>query len=626
MAKEFVIPDLVVASVTIDSASTPGNGESDDSFSALTQVLKRICQPHRDALIFVDRYAHHPIYANSDGLAKGCNWTDFEDGGGEGEAYFERAGQDGTRVRLGFMLAVAQDKRAAWLTVEFNPTTMLLGDNIHPAMFIDPETGKEVLWPSSDWKAMSRIFRLGFHFLEEVGGADVFDPRTKALIERGDFHLVRVQWAAAKEVKAVPRLLQLLTVVYDQTIARGWGVINIAAHLGLEFEPYINGDTRRVTGVKFTKRHGTKLVFSTSLYDKQASMDQKHRVVDELPEAQQLTVKESVREDITAHSEGILIIIQKARKVISEWGEEDLKLFDFLSPEVFLSEEPKSTLWWLQRAIYILSHYRHNGMLKRFSFGVWLVPYIEDEVLRFDVIANIQAKRFHQILGFRESVAEAWRNDEVESRDGWAERLAKAAKVSVATVYNRQRNYSHKLGIDIALPCQLYADVLHFGQSSMAAPETITKMLMAANSENGAALVQLYNEALANFEHDRLTILNPTLSSRPRALLLESPKGNVAEPEGLSNLTDEPDLIELDDLSETYKDLISLDDLEDLSVPEPAKVKTLPQSKPSARGVPLTVKNRLIPKTRNGADVVQKKKIPVDVRTSKSGRPGNRPS
>jgi hypothetical protein len=91
--------------------------------------------------------------------------------------------------------------------------------------------------------------------------------------------------------------------------------------------------------VLFRKLHGRKLVFSVSLYDKQVSQEDKHRDPSLLTEAQAVTLKENVREDITLHSEGILVIVEKARKKLESRAKEGIEFLDFLTPEAFLSEE-----------------------------------------------------------------------------------------------------------------------------------------------------------------------------------------------------------------------------------------------------------------------------------------------
>ena len=133
------------------------------------------------------------------------------------------------------------------------------------------------------------------------------------------------------------QFLQLLTVVYDPRIARGSGIINNATHLGLEFEPRINRETHYLDRVLFRKFHGNKPVFSVDLCDKEVQLDRMNGALDLLPEAQAVTVKQSVHEVINVHSEGIVILVEKAQRTLKSWGAEGLKFFDFLSPEIFLS-------------------------------------------------------------------------------------------------------------------------------------------------------------------------------------------------------------------------------------------------------------------------------------------------
>ena len=40
------------------------------------------------------------------------------------------------------MFIVAKDGSRAWLTVDYNPTTLAVGNNVHPAAFIDRQTGE----------------------------------------------------------------------------------------------------------------------------------------------------------------------------------------------------------------------------------------------------------------------------------------------------------------------------------------------------------------------------------------------------------------------------------------------------------------------------------------------------
>jgi hypothetical protein len=105
-------------------------------------------------------------------------------------------------------------------------------------------------------------------------------------------------------------------------------------------------------------------------------------------------------------------------------------------------------------------------------------------------------------------------------------------------------------GIDIAFPPQLYSDVLHFGQASTARPENVAKMLAAVKAEDGEALLRLYTEALADFEHKRVTILNPALLDRPRAMPLEAPPSGPPELDDGGGEPEDLDLMQIDLIEE----------------------------------------------------------------------------
>jgi hypothetical protein len=283
---------------------------------------------------------------------------------------------------------------------------------------------------------MTRSFRLGFESLEAMNeNGPLFDAETKATIERGDIHLVRAQWAATKPVAKCAEFLQLMSVIYGQTIARGQGIVDNAKHMGLKFTAYAHPDPTedRLTGIMFEKLHGKKRLFSVALYDKFARLQQVHQE-GALSVVEAETVNQSVREDITAHSEGILIIVEAAQRKLENMHELERKFFDFISPDEFLKGEPEPTVCWLQRAIYLLSHYRRQRQSRfspkrwaRGSFATWLVPYIERRVLQFDLIARITTEGYHALLALDDKVAAAWRSDKTPCAGNWAGRFAKVA-------------------------------------------------------------------------------------------------------------------------------------------------------------------------------------------------------
>ena len=112
--------------------------------------------------------------------------------------------------------------------------------------------------------------------------------------------------------------------------------------------------------------------------------------------------------------------------------------------------------------------------------------------------------------------------------------------------------------------------------------------MAAVKAENGAALLKLYTEALAHFEEERVTFLNPALTSRPRFMALEAPPSGPPRPELEGPPSALPDLDEgfdpLPDPDALPASELSMIDLleEGLSDPEawaslsPAKPKSFP--------------------------------------------------
>jgi hypothetical protein len=236
-----------------------------------------------------------------------------------------------------------------------------------------------------------------------------------------------------------------------------------------------------------------------------------------------VTVDQSVRMDVTAHSSFNLTIIKAAREMVAKMDEADRKFFDFLSLDEFMQGKPKSTVWWVQRAMFLLSHRCQRGRWVRYSFATWLVPFVEKHVLHNDVIANITMPRYHAMLALDDEVAAAWRSDPKPGARNWAGRFARIAGCQRSTVYNRRDELWQEHRIDIAYPLQMYSDILYYGSNSIAKPESITAMMVAVKQKKGSKVVRLHAEAIADFERKRVRILNPALVSLPRAMELNLP-------------------------------------------------------------------------------------------------------
>src|SRR5208283_3183790 len=247
MSKETLIHEPVVASITVDCSRRGEPSRSTSSeFDRISAGLQAICDPSQDHLFIIFGRAHKVVPTRPADCSKGSLWRPAADGGGEAQIVLQRVDQPAQRVRLDYKLARAsgEGSTSGWLTADCNPTTILAGNNVHPATIADPEIGDIRAYPSSDLTVVRKMHRLGFNLLEDLcqqvmnTDAPLFHPDTRALIDTSDLHLIRVQWCAYLPTPDVPRFLQRLTALTGHHIGRGRGLIHLADHLGFSFEPH----------------------------------------------------------------------------------------------------------------------------------------------------------------------------------------------------------------------------------------------------------------------------------------------------------------------------------------------------------------------------------------------------
>jgi hypothetical protein len=394
------------------------------------------------------------------------------------------------RIGLSFKLVKGRGDQG-WLTLAWNPTSIVAGDNVHPASIPDASTGEIAAWPSSSKVSLGQMLRLGFVVLEELAqqatglNEPLFDDSTWSRIRDGDIHIVRVQFCAYLPSPDVPRFLQGLTGLYGHTIATGQGIINLATLQGLKFErPYVNPTTNEVTTVLVIKARGKKPAISAGFYNKEARL-REMRQRKGLPEPKTATVLQNVRLDITAHSLGVQAIVSQARRHLKRIEKHFPAASKEFSAEKFLAGEATSTVWYLERAIRILSCFPQDGKLFRASFADWLVPYTLEDVLRLDVVTSFTWEGYESLLKLNNKVAAAWHAAKPCDVDNWASSLAKKAGVTEQTVYNKQKAWVARYKIDIALPYAYYRDALFFGQNSFSNPADRAATLAAHSGRHG---------------------------------------------------------------------------------------------------------------------------------------------
>ncbi len=462
MSQETLIIEPIVESIPInwESAGKPARARLCEG-NRIDAGLERICALDPTFPLLLSGRAHGLVFGPS-----GTAWARTPDGGAKGQIVMAPRDRPTRWVRIGFILVKARGP-GGWLTLDYNPTTVLGGDNIHPATYA--ETGEiPAAFPSSSG-VIQRLYRLGFYLLDDLvrqatdSRDRLFDPATRGAIERGEARVVRAQFCAYLPTVDLGRFLQVMVLMFGHSIARGKGIVQLAGHLGLKFSWEVDKRTHQVTYILLRKMHGTKPLFSLVFYNKEVRLRQV-RQRKGLPADETATVLENVRFDVTLHSEGVKALVAAARSWAKSVPEGKNDSFDRLrNNKVFMAAEPKSTVSFLERAIFVLSHRLEGDGLRRRSFASWLVPYMLRRVLRLDVLAKFTSESLNRFLELDDDVAVAWRNAKPSELGDWAGNLAKNAGCSRETVYARQRNWLAEHHVDIALPYALYRDLLQYG-------------------------------------------------------------------------------------------------------------------------------------------------------------------
>jgi hypothetical protein len=113
MATEYIVVDPIVACLTIKAPAPQAASPGEPWFRILSNLLKKVCLPHEDDVIFFDGRAYCPVYANNRDPEKSCSWIQTEDGGGCGHVILAWIDQPKMWIRVDVKLRVAKDGRCA---------------------------------------------------------------------------------------------------------------------------------------------------------------------------------------------------------------------------------------------------------------------------------------------------------------------------------------------------------------------------------------------------------------------------------------------------------------------------------------------------------------------------------
>jgi hypothetical protein len=515
MSQETLINDSIVARIVVDRPRNARSHHRQTDFERIAATLRAICDPQRKHRFIIYGREHSVIPTRP--RDKGTYWRALANGGVHAQIALVSVHEPAQRIYLTYKLEQPAYADSSSLIAEFNPTTILAGNNVYPAAIADPITRALGEYPSSHPETMQQIYRLGFDLLEELhdqattGAERLYQPTTAAAIRSGDFHLIRAQWSAYLPTD-VPTFLQVVGTLYGHSISKGKALIQAANYVGLSFDLYPKAKIEPVSGVMLIKKHGKKSLFSLVFYDKRKRIAQMKQGRSLLP-AEATTIRDNVRFDITAHSLGIEAIVKAAQARLKLLSERGVRFPDGAWVRSFRTEEVKPTARLLQRAIFVLSHQIEDGLLVRRSIAKWLVPRMIRHVLALNILARFGRDNFLRLGALEDPVAVAWRCDEVGKAGAWAKTLAKLADCSEATVYSRRDAWLKEYGIDIRMPHALYRDVLYFGSASLTHPQDRSAYLLAVKNRQGAEAIQLSEAAARNFDRARTGIVGKAINS-----------------------------------------------------------------------------------------------------------------
>jgi hypothetical protein len=537
MSTEQLIHDSTLVSVTLDERNDPSGSEQ----YRIQNALERICHDRQADVVVLFGRAHKILRWRQAIPTSHSSFT-TNDRGCSAEIFLEVCDEPAQQARIEVKLTRRDDDPLlSWLTIEFNPTTILGGNNVHPAVPRDPR-GRVVRNSSSALSVVQRNLRLGFDLLDELyrqvsnASDSLYSARAREQVRRGRFRTYWVQWAAYLPTQDPVLWLQLVAVLYGQTITRGKGLIDLAAYLGLKRGRYTDDETHEVKAVLLRKLHGNRAVFSVDFYDKRRRVSQvKQGKTLTTPEKE--TVDDCVRMDITAQSDGVVAICKAAQSRLKKWRQSGLRFAAWPWEAEFLSGEIEPTAWWLERAVFLLSlSWEHDRLVRR-SFAAWLIPHMLQEVLRLDLIASFTSRGFDELCALDHEIAAAWREIEDYGDENWARSLARAARCSPATVYNYRNKWVEEFGVDLALPYAFYRDMLFFAPSSLTDPEDRSAWLRAVRDGNGTAMVQSARRAQAVFYRLRTSVVGSAVRTDLRRMAVK------VTPESMLSLPSSPTIV-----------------------------------------------------------------------------------
>ena len=312
MQHEVLIVDLLMTSLIV----------TDEEAQAIKQFLKSICGALQGSYDVFGRRLE-VVRAIPGVSMSGTSFADRGERSCDARIVLRCPSEPRRQVHVRYTLGYHAVARKTKLIAQFNPTTIVAGNNVRPVAIPGAWRAEAPAWPSSSLPVFGSMLRLGYDLLDAMHaqafqGKRLFS-RSSTDIRAGRFRVLRAQWASYIPTRDRLGFLQLLPTIYGHTILSGKGTVDLAHHLGLIFDPYPRDGTEERTGIVLQKRHGKKPAWSVVFYDKRARVAQMKQLKT-LTEAEIAIISTSVRLDVTAHPPGIVSICKTAQGRVEEFS------------------------------------------------------------------------------------------------------------------------------------------------------------------------------------------------------------------------------------------------------------------------------------------------------------------
>lgn len=213
---------------------------------------------------------------------------------------------------------------------------------------------------------------------------------------------------------------------------------------------------------------------------------------------------------VVAYPDGLASIVSAARQRARRLDGDD-----FDKARRVLDDAERNTARQLGAAFWVLGGRRVEGQIVWRSLADWLVPYLLRDVLRLNVIGGFKHQDLRRLSNLEDTVAREWVAMRAEPNKNYASAIAETTGLSDQTVYNRRDKWLREYEVDIAIPRQVYVDLLALGSLSAAQSEQRAALLVADTGADAEATVRALTKAFAEFDRRRSTI-GEIADARPR--------------------------------------------------------------------------------------------------------------